>query len=639
MNTMKEGNANKTILDLGMKLRVAYNHDRSFLGEIVPYKNFIEGIYVTSNFKIFPSSGALIRDDINWDTYDEELGEIMRHLRGYGIKVYLLLNGTNFSPDIIKNYGKSELRKYLKKMVEKNGLEKIVIFSLPLGLKIKEDFPHIMLEVSTNAYVDSLEKAKYWAEYGKVEGICVHGRLNKRIDVLKQIKEQTGLRIAVIANDVCLVNCPNEICHRNFCTYEGGSATLFNCEGVISEKPWYAFHQRKIVPANLKYYEGIVDVIKLSGRTETTENMIKQVKQYATQLDSYEYPGSCPRTVFPLYPFYLPYMLGSEPPEVFEKVSKCLTNCEECGYCYKKWKEYYDLGDGIDYYISGYKKFFKGQYKEAMKEFNKYIEVDDKVNDEVYYYLGLCYKETGDYNKAIDFLKRAQGGNEIETAYNLGFCYYKSGQYEEAIDNLLISLRYVKDRHSTELVTLYLGLSYFELGEFKEALKYLERAESIKGEHLPIINFNIGNCYQGLQKYRMALLSYEKSLKETEVGGAEIFCQMGSCYIKLGEYANAISALQEVLKTNTDWWNVYNMMGVAYREVGKYDEAITALKKAVELSPQEWRNYNVLGNTYIKINKIKEGIEMLEKALLLCYEEQNRNNIKTKIESTKKQLK
>ena len=414
----------KTILDLGMKLRMPYNHDRTFVERIVPYKDYISGIYVAPNIKIFPSSGARIRTDINWDRYDDEVGEIMRYLSRYGIKVYLLLNATSFSPGIIKNYGSSELRKYLKQLIDKNGLEKIVIFALPLGLKIKEDFPHIGLEVSVNASVDSLEKAKYWAEYGNVEGICVHQRLNKRVDELKRIKAQTGLKLAVIANNGCLVNCPNEICHRNIDSIAAGvPPPFFYCENAISEKPWDAFHQGKIVPANLRYYEGIVDTIKFEGRADDTEHLIKQVKQYATQLDSYEYPSIIrrPRPMFLSFPFYHPYMRGSEPPEVFEKVSRCSTDCEDCGYCYNKWKEYYELGGGIDYYVNGYKLFNRKRYKEAIGEFKKYIKANDKVNDEVYCYLELCHKESGEYNKGL---------NDVEPAYISGFCHYKEGRYK-----------------------------------------------------------------------------------------------------------------------------------------------------------------------------------------------------------------
>ncbi len=521
---MEKPDSQKTILDLGMKLRIAYNHDMSLLERIAPYKDYIDGVYVTSNFKVFPSSGALIRGDINWDTYDQELGEIMKYLRGHGMNVYMLLNGTNFSPDIVKNYKKSELRKYLKNMVEKNGLDKIVIFSLLLGLKIKEDFPQIKLEASANAYVDSLEKAKYWAEYGKVEGVCVHQRLNKRPDILKQIKEQTGLQLAVIANDSCLVNCPNEICHNNFCTYEGGSLTSFDCEDVISGKPWYAFHQGEIVPANLRYFKGIVDIVKLEGRAALTDNMINLVKQYATQIDSYEYPNKYLRTVCPMYPFYVPYVMGKEPPEVFEKVSKCSTNCEECGYCYKKWKEYYNLGDGIDYFVSGYKKFRNGQYSAAAEEFNNYIKGGDNVNDKVYYYLGLCYEESGDYGKAIEFFKRAHGGKPLS--------------YEKSVK---------ETEDAAAEIFCEMGSCYIKLGEYNNAVNSLLEAQKIK------------------------------------TGWWNVYNLMGVAYRELGKCDEAVSALKKAVELSPQEWRNYNVFGNTYMKQGRYAEAVPMLKKALEL--------------------------------------------------------
>jgi predicted Zn-dependent protease len=226
--------------------------------------------------------------------------------------------------------------------------------------------------------------------------------------------------------------------------------------------------------------------------------------------------------------------------------------------------------------------------------------------------------------------------------YALGFCYYKDGRYSEAIESFAVSMRGIRDKISMELVALYTGLCFFELGEFREALKHLEQAESMKGDNIPLIDFNIGNCRQGMQDYKAALASYDKSLKESEPAAdavrASIMCQIGSCHVKLGDYAAAINALQETLGMNKDLWNVYNMLGVAYRETGRLDEAVEALKKASELNPQEWRNYNVLGNTYLRMHKDRECAEMLEKALELCDEEQYLDGIKSKLESVKKQL-
>jgi len=188
-----------------------------------------------------------------------------------------------------------------------------------------------------------------------------------------------------------------------------------------------------------------------------------------------------------------------------------------------------------------------------------------------------------------------------------------------------------------------LGLCYFELGRPGESLRCLEKAEEMHGENIAGIYFHMGNCCQELNEYNTALSNYKKSLNvrcpSEETLKSAVLCQIGSCYVKLKEYDNAINALLEALKIDTGSWNMYNLIGVAYRETGKYDDAVAALKKSVELNPREWRNYNVLGNTYIKAGMAKEGVEQLEKALQLCDEGQYRNNIEANIESAKKQIK
>ncbi len=235
MNAPK--NSRKNILDLDMRLRVAYNHDRGMIEQLGDYKQYVQSVYIVPNFNVFPNSGAVLLKKINWDRYDEEAGWVIRELKKSEIKTYLLLNATNFDPDIVRGYEISELRKYLRKMVKEYGLEKAVIFSIPLAQRIKEDLPELGLEVSTNAGVDSLEKARYWQDAVDIEGICVHQRLNKRIEILKQIKTYTGLKLSAIVNSFCLVECPNEISHNNFCSYKGHSSPAYDCGSVIIEKP------------------------------------------------------------------------------------------------------------------------------------------------------------------------------------------------------------------------------------------------------------------------------------------------------------------------------------------------------------------------------------------------------------------
>ncbi|OQA90935.1 MAG: Tetratricopeptide repeat protein [Elusimicrobia bacterium ADurb.Bin231] len=244
-------------------------------------------------------------------------------------------------------------------------------------------------------------------------------------------------------------------------------------------KPWDVFHQAKIVPANLKHYKGILDIVKLEGRSIDTSKIISQVINYSTNLNSYEYPDNAYRPL--AYPFYHPYSIKQEPASVFEMVSKCKNDCDNCGYCEKIWLEYYGLTKDVYYCIDGYRKFHKKRYKEAIESFEKYLSSRNKTDGSLYYHLGLCYRYVNDVEKAIFALEKAVQLNISEwILYNfLGSLYRDKGDFPAAEKSLLEAIRLQPDEWSNYNV---LGNIYSFLHQREEALKMYEKALSFNPE-------------------------------------------------------------------------------------------------------------------------------------------------------------
>ncbi|OQA90937.1 MAG: lipoprotein NlpI [Elusimicrobia bacterium ADurb.Bin231] len=464
-----------TIIDLKMKLRVAYNHDISLANKIITYKNYVDSVYMASDPAVFPSSGSPYSLPSGLKKPDEDAGWVIGKLREYGIKTYLLLNATNFDPEIVRGYERSELRKYLRRMVKEYGLEKVIIFSIPLAQRIKDDFPELGLEVSTNAGVDSLEKARYWQDAVDIEGICVHQRLNKRLETLKLIKTKTGLKLSIIANNQCLINCPNEISHNNFSSYSGHGITYFPCHHFLTVRPWDVFHQARLVPANLRHFKNIVDIIKIEGRADSAENIIELVSCYAEKLDSYEYPGNYTGV---WYPFYHPYTIKREPSGIFEKVSQCDLKCEDCGYCRSLWMKYYGFDDSIKYCLDAYQAFYKKDYASSAKLFKLYIATGKTVDDHLYYHFGMALNLCGELSAAASALEMAIKINSSRWIYYnlLGAVYRSLGLDRESVEALKTAVKLNAGEWSNYNI---LGNIYFNSGKFREAVLMFDKALSL----------------------------------------------------------------------------------------------------------------------------------------------------------------
>jgi len=78
----------------------------------------------------------------------------------------------------------------------------------------------------------------------------------------------------------------------------------------------------------------------------------------------------------------------------------------------------------------------KGQYDQAISEFNKALEINPK-DTEAYYNRGLAYYDKGQYDKAIsDYTKALEiNPRDVEAHNNRGVAYGKKGQYDQAISD------------------------------------------------------------------------------------------------------------------------------------------------------------------------------------------------------------
>ena len=158
----------------------------------------------------------------------------------------------------------------------------------------------------------------------------------------------------------------------------------------------------------------------------------------------------------------------------------------------------------------GYKKFYLApKEKEAQAEMyvaEKYFETDS---------FRLALEGDGSYLGFLDIIDEygvTKSANLSE--YYAGVCYLRLGQYEEAIE-------YLKkfDANDVMIATLALGDigdAYVELDELKEGLAfYLKAAERKKNDFTsPYFLKKAGGIYEELGDYDKAVEVYEKIEKE-----------------------------------------------------------------------------------------------------------------------------
>jgi tetratricopeptide (TPR) repeat protein len=94
-----------------------------------------------------------------------------------------------------------------------------------------------------------------------------------------------------------------------------------------------------------------------------------------------------------------------------------------------------------------------------------------------HYYAGICYKNIGKYNEAIEYLKKFDSNDQMLSNVALGSigdCYAELGDNDEAIKYYKRAAKNVKNDFTSPMYLLRAGVLLEEKGEFKKALEVYE---------------------------------------------------------------------------------------------------------------------------------------------------------------------
>lgn len=270
------------------------------------------------------------------------------------------------------------------------------------------------------------------------------------------------------------------------------------------------------------------------------------------------------------------------------------------------------------YYIKAI--VFSGQsdFKEALKNYNKAIDLYTKLKDynglkKCNNAMGVLYEYQGEldlalkhYETALDFEKKAGNGTgDKSILYNMSNVYIDKGDFQKALKNLFEVLKINKELgDSSGIVNCYnsIGLVYYQQSNYPLSLKYHNQSLHIGKRIKDSIGIfrsytNIGNIYRQQDLNDKALDYYNMAL--------------------------SIESAKYNIKNVTALKN--NMAGIYYDEK-QLDKAITLFKESIELSKEIDDDvnlttaYNGLGFVYYEAKNYQQAINCFNDALNLCLE-------------------
>ena len=238
-----------------------------------------------------------------------------------------------------------------------------VTIAIPYLLElIKSQFPHLKVEVSTIAHVNSVARAKLFESMG-ADSIILDTNTNRDFKLLKAIREAVGCDLGVLTNSLCLYQCPYEYYHNNTLAHATQNHNplngfyidycVLNCALSRLSDTSQFIKSRWIRPEDIHIYQEIgIDFFKIGGRAMPMEWIVNATSAYA----SLHYAGNLYDILSVLAPkvkdatlplssaqittinlpseVYIDNQALSGFIDFFEK-QDCLSGCAHCDYCQK----------------------------------------------------------------------------------------------------------------------------------------------------------------------------------------------------------------------------------------------------------------------------------------------------------------
>lgn len=236
-----------------------------------------------------------------------------------------------------------------------------------------------------------------------------------------------------------------------------------------------------------------------------------------------------------------------------------------------------DSGINIHHYRECKSKVFEEEKRKRYFELGE-KQIKDKPDDEkAYYETGLILLKWKEYGKAIGRFRKVMeiSPGYKKVRYNLGLAYYRMGELDKAEE---ILKECIVEKPKLDAAYNILGLIYQKRREFDKAIDIL-----MKG---------INHCRSG-------------SLVQS----------LGSLYVRIGVFDEALKAFRIVLKSSPDDIGVLNNLSGAYVGLKEYDEAIKILERIIS---KDERNINVYTNmafVYLKKGDKERASGILNKAI------------------------
>lgn len=241
------------------------------------------------------------------------------------------------------------------------------------------------------------------------------------------------------------------------------------------------------------------------------------------------------------------------------------------------------------------------------------LALENDPIDELYRLADTLYG-LGFYNDLERLIYRLLESNPTNDTLNvrLADIIMDKGEDEQAF-SILFEIDETSEAYAESLLLqadLYQQQGFPEVSENK-----LLEARQITDNN-PVVEFALMELYFYLQRYNEAIPGYEHLIESgyETLAGTDILHRMGTAYLEMGEYENAVIYLDRSLD-QLESLDAYHQKGLALMGQESFDLAIDTFKKALDFDPTYSTIYPALADAYLRNHDVKAALETVENGI------------------------
>lgn len=268
---------------------------------------------------------------------------------------------------------------------------------------------------------------------------------------------------------------------------------------------------------------------------------------------------------------------------------------------------------------NGYVYFKAKRYEEAKKYFNQ-VSTSKKYGSQAKYYLGFIAYEGDDYEEANEKFEQVKG----EERYSEDLSYYqadmnfKLGNFQKAIDMGKEQFNKSNPQEKSQLSKI-IGESYFNLGQYSEAVPYLKEYRGVRGKWNNTDYYQLGYAYYQQNDFESAIGEFNKIVGGKNAVAQNAYYHLAESYLKLDKKQEALNAFKNASEMDFSaeiQEDAYlNYAKLSYEIGNSYKSTPQVLLSFIEKYPNNTNNdelKKLLIDSYITSKNYKEALDLLE---------------------------